>query len=166
MCRPSGPKRNRARGASRSQDRKPKDGGSDSGASSAAAEPRESRRTRKARARGELQPGERVADGPPLVPSAKVGGGPSISPPPGVPRFARENDDGNVEYKLRLKGPTPFRFQQLVSFDIYGGDWVEMMFHSNYIKDKWHAADICPTAGVADAVPPVRGQRHLLLLSW
>jgi hypothetical protein len=75
---------------------------------------RESRRTRKARAKGELAPDEHVQDGPPVVPAAQIGTH-SISPPPGLPHFARENDDGNVEYKLRLKQPTPFRFQQLVS---------------------------------------------------
>jgi hypothetical protein len=117
VCRRTGPKRNRDRGASRSRE---SNAGSDSGAGSGGtpvATARESRRTRKARAKGELAPDEHVEDGPPVVPAAQIGTH-SISPPPGLPHFARENDDGNVEYKLRLKQPTPFRFQQLVSWQI------------------------------------------------
>lgn len=33
----------------------------------------------------------------------------------GMDYIAAEDDDGNVEYKLRLKNPSPVRFQQLVS---------------------------------------------------
>ena len=114
VCRRTGPKRNRDRGASRSRE---SNAGSDSGAGSGGgpvATAHESRRTRKAHAKGELAPDEHVQEGPPVVPAAQIGTH-SISPPPGLPHFARENDDGNVEYKLRLKQPTPFRFQQLVS---------------------------------------------------
>ena len=114
VCRRTGPKRNRDRGASRSRE---SNAGSDSGTGSGGKPvetARESRRTRKARAKGELAPDEHVHDGPPVVPAAQLGSH-SVSPPPGLPHFARENDDGNVEYKLRLKQPTPFRFQQLVS---------------------------------------------------
>lgn len=31
-----------------------------------------------------------------------------------VQQLPPENDDGNVEYKLRIKDPNPLRFQQLV----------------------------------------------------
>lgn len=118
LCRPTGPKRNRTRPSSRSRDAGSDaggGGGSDGGAGRGSAEPRESRRTRKARAKGDVLPHECVDDGLPAALAAHVGEGNSVSPPPGLPRFTRENDDGNVEYKLRLKHPTPFRFQQLVS---------------------------------------------------
>lgn len=75
--------------------------------------PRETRRTRKARARGQLSPQGQLEDG--MSPGYMAGGDAAgVEPPPGLPRFNRENDDGNIEYKLRLKQPTPFRFQQLV----------------------------------------------------
>ena len=33
---------------------------------------------------------------------------------PGLEWLEAENDEGNIEYKLRLKDPTTMRFQQLV----------------------------------------------------
>lgn len=117
VCRATGPKRNRTRPSSRSRGAHADagGGGSDGGVGGSTAEPRESRRTRKARAKGDMLPHERVDDGLPAALAAHTGEGNTVSPPPGLPRFTRENDDGNIEYKLRLKHPTPFRFQQLVS---------------------------------------------------
>lgn len=108
--RQTGPRRNRVRGASKV------DAVAAAGDQGDAGRPqRESRRTRKARARGLISPEGRIEHGAPLCGMAGTrGGAASVEPPADLPRFNRENDDGNVEYKLRLKSPTPFRFQQLV----------------------------------------------------
>ncbi|KAK9815416.1 hypothetical protein WJX72_003287 [[Myrmecia] bisecta] len=66
------------------------------------------------------KPTEWVAVAPPLVTRKQNGRGGtrSIDGEQRIPELAllgAENDEGNVEYKLRLKDPTPLRFQQLVT---------------------------------------------------